>query len=47
MRQTQRLERRREIGLMKALGAPSAAVSGLFLAEQLVLAFVGGGLGYA
>jgi putative ABC transport system permease protein len=41
------LERRREIGLMKALGAPSATVSGLFLAEQLVLAFVGGGLGYA
>jgi putative ABC transport system permease protein len=40
------LERNHEIGLMKALGAPIGMVSGLFLAEQLVLAFVGGGLGY-
>lgn len=40
------IERHREIGLMKALGAPMGTVSGLFLAEQLVLAFVGGGLGY-
>ncbi|NDQ57151.1 MAG: ABC transporter permease [Acidipila sp.] len=40
------LERHSEIGLMKALGAPMGTVSALFLAEQLVLAFVGGGLGY-
>jgi putative ABC transport system permease protein len=40
------LERSREIGLMKALGAPMTTVSGLFLTEQLVLAVVGGGLGY-
>jgi putative ABC transport system permease protein len=31
---------------MKALGAPMGTVSGLFLAEQLVLAFTGGGLGF-
>ncbi len=40
------LERSREIGLMKALGAPLGMISSLFLAEQLLLAFVGGGLGY-
>lgn len=40
------LERNQEIGMMKALGAPAGTVSGLFMAEQLVLAFVGGGLGY-
>jgi putative ABC transport system permease protein len=41
------LERRTEIGLMKALGAASAKVGMLLVAEQLLLAFVGGGLGYA
>src|SRR5262249_49109018 len=39
------LERRTEIGLMKALGAASAKVGMLLVAEQLLLAFVGGGLG--
>jgi putative ABC transport system permease protein len=41
------IERRTEIGLMKALGAGSATVGFLLAAEQLLLAFVGGGLGYA
>jgi putative ABC transport system permease protein len=41
------LERRSEIGLMKALGASRRAVSAFFVAEQLFLALVGGTLGYA
>jgi putative ABC transport system permease protein len=41
------LERRSEIGLMKALGASRRAVGAFFAAEQLLLAFVGGVLGYA
>jgi putative ABC transport system permease protein len=41
------LERRTEIGLMKALGAGSGTVGFLLSAEQLLLAFVGGGTGYA
>jgi putative ABC transport system permease protein len=41
------IERRTEIGLMKALGAGSATVGFLLAAEQLVLAFVGGGIGYS
>lgn len=40
------LERRTEIGLMKALGAGSGLVGVLLAAEQLLLAFVGGGFGY-
>jgi putative ABC transport system permease protein len=41
------LERRSEIGLMKALGATHRAVGAFFVAEQLLLALVGGVLGYA
>jgi putative ABC transport system permease protein len=41
------LERRAEIGLMKAIGAGNRMVSALFLTEQLLLAFVGGASGYA
>jgi putative ABC transport system permease protein len=41
------IERRTEIGLMKALGANSTLVGVLLASEQLLLAFVGGGMGYA
>jgi putative ABC transport system permease protein len=40
------LERRGEIGLMKALGAGSSTVGWLLAAEQLLLALVGGCIGY-
>ena len=40
------LERRGEIGIMKAIGATNFAVTALFLAEQLLLAVVGGALGF-
>jgi putative ABC transport system permease protein len=41
------IERRTEIGLMKAIGASSGTVGFMLAAEQLLLAFVGGGVGYA
>jgi putative ABC transport system permease protein len=41
------IERRSEIGLMKALGASHRAVGAFFVAEQLLLAMVGGVAGYA
>jgi putative ABC transport system permease protein len=41
------IQRRTEIGLMKALGAGSSTVGFLLVAEQLLLALVGGGLGYS
>ena len=41
------IERRSEIALMKALGAGSGTVGFLLATEQLVLAFIGGGIGYS
>lgn len=41
------IERRTEIGLMKALGANSGLVGVLLAAEQLLLAIVGGAIGFA
>src|ERR1700723_1276317 len=40
------LERRAEIGVMKALGASNALVGGIFLAEQVLLAVSGGAIGF-
>jgi putative ABC transport system permease protein len=40
------LERRREVGLMKALGAGNGAVAALFFAEAALLAVAGGLAGY-
>ncbi|MFZ0735716.1 MAG: ABC transporter permease [Candidatus Acidiferrales bacterium] len=40
------LDRRSEIGLMKALGATNVLVGGIFLAEQLLLAVTGGAVGF-
>jgi putative ABC transport system permease protein len=40
-------ERRAEVGLMKALGAGNWRIGSFFLAEQMLLAIVGGGIGYA
>lgn len=40
------LERRVEIGIMKAIGASNSLVSGIFLAEQVLLALIGGAIGY-
>ncbi len=41
------LERQKEIGLMKALGANKYLVGAFFLGEQILLAIIGGGLGFA
>jgi putative ABC transport system permease protein len=40
------LERRGEIGIMKAIGATNTLVTGIFLAEQLMLAMAGGAIGF-
>jgi putative ABC transport system permease protein len=40
------LERRGEVGVMKALGATNTLVAGIFLAEQLLLAIAGASLGF-
>ena len=40
-------ERRGEVGLMKALGASSVAVAAVFFAEALLLAVLGGSIGFA
>jgi len=40
------LERRAEIGVMKAIGATNTAVTMLFLAEHLALALLGGAAGF-
>jgi putative ABC transport system permease protein len=39
-------ERRSEVGLMKALGAGGASVAALFFAEAMLLALIGGGVGF-
>ncbi len=40
-------ERRREVGLMKALGAGDVAVATIFFAEATLLALISGTLGFA
>jgi putative ABC transport system permease protein len=40
------LERRKEIGIMKAIGATNTIVGGIFLVEQLLLAIAGGAIGF-
>lgn len=40
------LERREEIGVMKAIGATNTSVTTLFLTEHLTLALIGGGVGF-
>lgn len=40
------IERRFEIGVMKALGASNLMINGLFLIEQLMLAILGGTIGF-
>jgi putative ABC transport system permease protein len=40
-------ERRNEVGLMKALGAGGVSVAALFFAEALLLALIGGFVGFA
>lgn len=40
------IERRGEVGIMKALGASNSLVAGIFLAEQMILAAAGGTIGF-
>ena len=44
---TSAIERRSELGLMKALGATNLLIGALFLSEQLLIALAGGVLGFA
>lgn len=44
---TTAMERRSELGLMKALGATNLLVGALFLSEQLLIAIFGGCVGFA
>lgn len=44
---TTAIERRSELGLMKALGATNLLIGALFLSEQLLIALVGGCIGFA
>jgi putative ABC transport system permease protein len=39
-------ERRREVGLMKALGAGNVAVAAIFFVEAMLLALIGGVAGF-
>ena len=39
-------ERRREVGLMKALGAGNMSVASIFFAEAVLLALIGGAIGF-
>ncbi|MBI2677516.1 MAG: ABC transporter permease [Candidatus Koribacter versatilis] len=41
------LERKKEVGLMKALGAPNGMIAAVFYTEAGVLALAGGALGFA
>ncbi len=40
------LERRSEVGLMKAMGAANSAIAGLFFTEAALLALIGGAIGF-
>ena len=40
------MERRSEVGLMKAMGAANSAIAGLFFTEAALLATVGGAIGF-
>jgi putative ABC transport system permease protein len=40
------VERRKEIGLMKAIGAPNRSIASLFLAEAAIIGLLGGLAGY-
>jgi putative ABC transport system permease protein len=40
------MERRSEVGLMKAMGAANSAIAGLFFTEAALLALVGGAVGF-
>lgn len=40
------IERRKEIGLMKAIGADNKSIGTLFLMEAVIIGFIGGAVGY-